>query len=285
KPSRSRVRQDTPVRPALNARNVPSPEPLSAKYINDTLKVLHKLLALAQEQGVIPHVPHVKGLKTKKPSFDFLSFEEAERLIEASEPEWRTLLLVTIKTGLRHGELIGLQWNDLDLKGSKLHVRRTIWRGVTGLPKGGRERTVDLPASAVEALKGHRHLRGPYVFCQDDGQPLTSGKLVCPLTRSLRRAGITREAGIIGWHDLRHTYGSHLAMRGVPLKAIQELMGHADITETMRYAHLSPETRASAVQQLDQPSPLTLAVSGIATEGAHRGHMSSGASLGNASSH
>jgi hypothetical protein len=46
---------------------------------------------------------------------------------------------------------------------------------VTGLPKGGRERTVDLPGSAVDALKGYRHLRGPYVFCQEDGQPLTAG--------------------------------------------------------------------------------------------------------------
>ncbi|TQF09351.1 site-specific integrase, partial [Myxococcus llanfairpwllgwyngyllgogerychwyrndrobwllllantysiliogogogochensis] len=285
KPSRSRVRQDTPVRPALNARNVPSPEPLSAKYINDTLKVLHKLLALAQEQGVVPHVPHVKGLKTQKPSFDFLGFAEAEHLIETSEPEWRPLLLVAIKAGLRQGELIGLQWNDLDLKGSKLQVKRSIWRGVTGLPKSGRERTVDLPASVVDALRTHRHLRGPYVFCQEDGQPLTSGKMVSPLERSLRRAGITREVGIIGWHDLRHTYGSHLAMRGVPMKVIQELMGHADIAETMRYAHLSPETRASAVQQLDQPSPLTLAVSGIATEGAHRGHTPNAAALSGSANH
>ncbi len=124
-----------------------------------------KLLALAQEQGVLQHVPRVKLFKTDRPAFDFLSFEEAEHLINAAEPEWRTLILVALKTGLRLGELIGVQWADLDLQRGKLNVRRTTRRGVVGLPKGGWERTVDLPASAVEALKAHRHLCGPYVFC------------------------------------------------------------------------------------------------------------------------
>jgi site-specific recombinase XerD len=75
------------------------------------------------------------------------------------------------------------------------------------------------------------------------------------LERALSRAGITREQGCITWHDLWHTYGSHLAMRGVPLKVIQELMGHATIEMTMSYAHLAPEARESAVQQLDRPVP------------------------------
>ena len=126
---------------------------------------------------------------------------------------------------------------------------------MVGLPKGGRERTVDLPASAVEALKAYRHLCGPSVFCQPDGQPLTAGMLKHPLLRALRMAGVSRAEGFIGWHDLRHTYGSHLAMRGVALKVIQELMGHATIEMTMRYAHLSPEARESAVQELDRPIP------------------------------
>jgi len=77
-----------------------------------------------------------------------------------------------------------------------------------------------------------------------------------PLRRALNRAGISREEGRIGWHDLRHTYASHLAMRGVPLKVIQELMGHVTIEMTERYAHLSPDTRREAVGVLDRPLPL-----------------------------
>lgn len=255
KPSGARARKEAPTRAALRKRKGTGVKLLSLKTINNVLAVLHTLLEVAKEHKVIAHVPSVKMFKTEKPDFDFLTFEEAERLVAAAEPQWRTLILLDIKSGLRQGELIGLQWGDVDLQRGMLQVRRAIWRGVTGLPKGGQARTVDLPASAVEALKAHRHLCGPYVFCQPDGQPLTAGKMKQPLLRALRRAGISREHGAIGWHDLRHTYASHLAMRGVTLKAIQELMGHATIEMTMRYAHLSPEAKASAVQELDRPIP------------------------------
>jgi len=144
------------------------------------------------------------------------------------------------------------------LKRGKLQVRRSIRQGVTGLPKGGRGRTVDLPGSVVDALQGHRHLRGPYVVCQPNGQPLTASMTEQRLSRAVSRAGISREQGHITWHDLRHTYGSHLAMRGVPLKVTQELMGHATLEMTLRYAHLAPEARERAVQQLDRPVPLQL---------------------------
>ncbi|QDE65853.1 hypothetical protein BHS09_01870 [Myxococcus xanthus] len=68
--------------------------------------------------------------------------------------------------------------------------------------------------ASVVVVEPGGNLRGPYVFCLDDGKPLTAHRM----DRPRRRAGIAREMGIIGWHDLRHTYGSHLPMRGVPLK-------------------------------------------------------------------
>ncbi len=90
--------------------------------------------------------------------------------------------------------------------------------------------------TALAVLEEHRHLRGPLVFCNDDGSMLTKNKAKGPLRRARVRAGITA----LGWHDLRHTFASHLTMRGVPLKAVQELLGYATIEMTMRYAHLSP---------------------------------------------
>src|ERR1700722_3016814 len=76
-----------------------------------------------------------------------------------------------------------------------------------------------------------------------------------PLWRACSRAGISR----ITWHVLRHTFASHLAMRGAPLKAVQELLGHASIEMTMRYAHLSPQVGRQAVALLDLPgSPALL---------------------------
>jgi integrase len=75
------------------------------------------------------------------------------------------------------------------------------------------------------------------------------------LQRAVQQASISREQGRIGWHDLHHTYGSHLSMRGIPLKVIQELMGHAPSVRTMRYAHLAPEVGERAAQQFDWPMP------------------------------
>ncbi|SEN36639.1 Phage integrase, N-terminal SAM-like domain, partial [Stigmatella aurantiaca] len=161
KKSAARARKEAPTQAAIRKRVEVEPKPLSLKTINNVLSALSKLLNLAEEQKVIQQAPRVKLFgKLPKPRFDFLSFEEVERLIDAAEPEWRTLMLVALKTGLRQGELIGLQWADLDLSRGLVTVRRSIWRGVTDVPKGGRERTVDLPVSAVDALKAHRHLRG-----------------------------------------------------------------------------------------------------------------------------
>jgi site-specific recombinase XerD len=69
-----------------------------------------------------------------------------------------------------------------------------------------------------------------------------------PLAHAVKRAGLARP---VGWHCLRHTFASHLAMRGATLKVIQELLGHATITMTMRYAHLAPEISREAVRLLD----------------------------------
>ncbi len=263
KNSGSRAYKVGATKAAVEKRYGVGPKLLSLKSVNNVLAILGKLLGLAEEYGKLLKVPKMALFKVERPKFDYLGFDEAERLLESADPEWRTLLLVAMKTGLRQGELIGLRWSDVDLVRGKLDVRKTIWKGVEGLPKGGRERTVDLPGSVVQALKQHRSqtkLKSLFVFCQEDGKPLTPGQMKWPLLRALKRAGISRDAGQIGWHDLRHTYGSHLAMKGVPLKAIQELMGHATIEMTMRYAHLSPETKRDAVQLLDTPAPVSVAL-------------------------
>jgi site-specific recombinase XerD len=128
-----------------------------------------------------------------------------------------------------------------------LTVRQAVSRGVVGVPKSGKGREVPLSNDCVRALQAHRHLRGPYVFCYADGRMLRPNECKRPLWRACKKAGLRR----IGWHVLRHSFASQLVMRGVPLKAVQELLGHSTIEMTMRYAHLSPEVTREAVQRLD----------------------------------
>lgn len=222
-------------------------EGLSPKTVNNCLTILRRMLSLAHEWDIINGVPHVKWLKVPEPEIDFLNFEEAARLVKGAEPGWDVMILTGLRTGLRHGELIGLRWEDIDLVAGRLLVRQSIVRGVIGTPKSGKKREVPLSPELREALKGHRHLRGDYVFCNPDGSYITKGETKWPLWRAYRRAGLRR----IGWHCLRHTFASHLVMKGVPLKAVQELMGHATIEMAIRYSHLSPDVKRDAVGELD----------------------------------
>jgi site-specific recombinase XerD len=83
-----------------------------------------------------------------------------------------------------------------------------------------------------------------------DGHMLTDSESKNPLYNACKRAGLRP----VSWHVCRHSFASHLAMRGVALKAIQELLGHASIVMTMRYAHLAPEVTRDAVLLLDRGS-------------------------------
>ena len=222
----------------------------SSKTVNNIMTTLHRLLVVAKKRSLISSLPEFEPIRCPPPEFDFLSFEEAERLIAAARDEWRTLITFALRTGMRRGELVALRWQDVDLEAGKLMVRQTRWRGIIGLPKSHKPREIPLSATVVAMLKSHRHLRGELVFCDMGGDYLRVNKLNQVIEATCKRAGLRH----LGWHVLRHSFASHLAMRNVPLKAIQELLGHASIQMTMRYAHLSPSVSKAAVDLLDSPA-------------------------------
>ncbi len=206
-----------------------------------------QMLRLAAEWGLIPAAPRIKNVRVPTTPVEFFSFDEARRLVDAAGAEWRTMILVALRTGLRVGELLALRWDDVDLKAGRIIVRRTIWKGHEGPPKSGRDREVPLGDEVLAALKGHRHLKGKTVFCNPDGSMLTAAQCRPPIEAACRKAGLTKR----GWHALRHTFASHLAMRGASAKEVQELLGHGSLQMTMRYMHLSPKARRDAVRLLD----------------------------------
>lgn len=226
-------------------------EGLSPGGVNNHLINLRKLLNLAVEMGELGAAPRVRRLPTPDKEIVFLDFDEAARLVAAARPEWRTMILVALKTGLRRGELRGLKWSDIDLKAARLHVRRSVWHEIEGTPKSGKARVVPLCAEARDALAAHRHMQGDYVFCKEDGSRLTHSEVEPGLRYAIKRSGLAKK---IGWHTLRHTFASHLVMRAVPIVVVKEYMGHGDLQMTMRYAHLTPAFQESWIKVLDAPS-------------------------------
>jgi len=230
------------------ATHVKAPRTLSAKTIHNVLVVVSDLLETARKRALISVVPEIDWLKIPEAEFDFLDFDEADRLTAGADGEWRTMILVALRTGMRQGELLGLRWVDVDLSAGRIMVRQSYVDGVFGLPKSGKPREVPLCEDAIAALQAHQHERGPLVFCDARGHVLSDGKMARPLIRAYEAAQLRP----IGWHTARHTFASHLAMRGVPMKVIQELLGHASIVTTMRYAHLAPHVAREAVRLLDR---------------------------------
>ena len=208
----------------------------SRKTINNHLTVLRRMLAVAEEWELIDSFPRIQWLKAPKPKFDWLDFDETERLLDKVDDDWREMVLLAVRTGMRLGELRGLAWHDVDLTKGVVTVRRSYVRGTMGTPKNHRTRRIPITANMIAALKKHRHLRGELVFCGVDGNPLPKTNCRRALHNACRLANLRP----IGWHVLRHSFASHLAMKGVALKVIQELMGHATVEMTLRYAHLAP---------------------------------------------
>ena len=237
----------------------------AAKTVNNVLTVLSVLLKTAVEWAILKQMPcAIRLLPVPKTSATFHDFDVFERLVDtARRSDWQTYLIVLLggEAGLRCGEMLALEWADVDLTTRQLCVRRSDWEGHVTVPKGGRQRYVPLTIRLARALRAYRHLSSPRVLCQRDGSPLTRKTVQNWMRRMTRHARITSN----GVHVLRHTFCSHLAMRGAPARAIQELAGHQDLTTTQRYMHLSPAAIEGAIRLLNAPRTSTACGNMLAT--------------------
>jgi len=174
----------------------------------------------------------------------FLTRSECDQLLAHSHGRLRDIFFVFLNTGLRLGELINLQWGDIDFSRGLLCVRKKPdWHPKT------KEREVPLNQPTLELLE--RRVTdyvslAHYVFGDENGGKLRR-RLRKDLIRVAERAGIK---GLTKIHSLRHTFASHLVMSGVDLPSVQALLGHSDIQTTMMYAHLTPNHLSGAVDRL-----------------------------------
>ncbi len=222
---------------------------LAPKTINNMLAMLGKCLHVAQEWLDLPKVPKIKLLKVPPQRFDFLSPTESSHLLKSvNDPFWHTMILFALKTGLRLGELMGLDWNDINLRTRMVTVRRSIVRGIIGSPKSNRARYIPLTSDLCKILDLWEQPKTGWVFSLNGTRPQNRKTPQEALTRLCKTAEMRK----VGWHTFRHTFASQLVANGASLKAVQELLGHSDIVTTMRYAHLAPSALRQAIDTLDE---------------------------------
>ena len=237
---------------------------LSAKRAKNVLATLRRILVSAVEWEVLPTLPRFPKVKVTQGHSDFFNREESGKLLAAAQnPEERALLLFALHTGARAGEQIAFEWQDLDLHNRLVVLRRSSSDGIVGPTKSGKERKVPLTGSLHAALTAIRHLKGPRVFCHEDGSPLKIGSLHERLWGACRRSGLRR----IRWHDCRHSFASQLVIAGTPLRQVQEWLGHSTILMTMRYSHLAPGGGREYLAALDAPEDRQSYGNLTATEG------------------
>lgn len=210
---------------------------------NRTRAVLMHMLTKAAEwdmvaEEVVKKIRRAKSLKGERRRLRFLSREEMERLINACGEHIRPIVITALNTGMRKGEILSLKWVNVDLHHGFILLDMT---------KNGERREIPINDTMSDVLHGlNRRLDAPYVFYDNaTGKPYQDIKR--SFASALRRAKVTD----FHFHDLRHTFASHLVMSGVDITTVKELLGHKTLTMTLRYAHLAPSHKVEAVKKLD----------------------------------
>jgi len=245
---------------------------LSARTINMSLIILKGLFNYACKWGHLHGNPAegIKQLRQEHHEMDYLKPDEVRLLLNHSGEPYKTLFMTAILTGMRMGELFGLQWGDIDWRNNIIRVHRGIyWRlssetmqnekdqntkWAFSHPKSKRSvRAIVMSPKLHEALQAHkaRAQLNPHqlIFCTQNGGPLHPSNVVRRHYHpALARAGLRR----IRFHDLRHTYTALLIAQGANIKLIQAQLGHASIQTTLdRYGHLLPDAHHRVGERLD----------------------------------
>ncbi len=216
---------------------------VSEVTVNRELALLKNLFtkAIEWEKATENPVKKVRLYREENGRTRFLTEDEESRLLACCGPQLKPLVITALHTGFRASELRSLTWGDIDFRRRVITVRASY-------AKNGESRSVPMNEVLTTTLKAVKlqGARGECVFCSRDGTPYRSFRSA--FERAVRQAGIAD----FTFHDLRHTFASRLVMAGVDLPTVKELLGHKDITMTLRYAHLSSDHKQAAVKKLEK---------------------------------
>ncbi|HHS50826.1 MAG TPA: site-specific integrase [candidate division Zixibacteria bacterium] len=203
---------------------------VSSISINRELSCLFHMFTVAIQTGVIHENPlkGVKKLKEPPGRLRYLSLDEIDRLLDVSDGYLRDIIMTALNTGMRYTEILELEWQAVDLDNGIITLKKT---------KSGKIRMIPinlaLKETLVSIIRGSQNQKSR-VYLRD-GKPIKDIRYL--FAKALKEAEISD----FHFHDLRHTFASHLVMSGAPIQVVQQILGHSTIQMTMRYAHLAQD--------------------------------------------
>jgi integrase len=209
-------------------------EGLQPSTVNRYLTILKTMYKKAIEWGNAKENPldTVKHFRENNQGLRFLEEEEIGRLLVACTPYLKSIVITALNTGMRRGEIFNLKWSDIDFKRRLITIYKT---------KNNERKVIPMNGLLVNTLARVReHSKSEDVF------------LVKEIRKDFSRALNCAKITCFRFHDLRHTFASHLVMKGVDLMTVKELMGHKSIKMTERYSHLSHGHKSKAVEVLGE---------------------------------
>ena len=258
---------------------------LSVKSIRNIHLVLHKALQealqreyIAKNPASIANVPTLKSQNVKKKEIEIYTKEEQEKLIKVSQVDdiYGSLVIFALYSGMRKGEILGLQWNDIDFNSKTINVNKQLRRIKnydTNIPSktllrfeyntktSNSTRKVPMMNCLEQSLKEHynkqlenkkifkkEYNKTDMVFCRPDGTPLDPDTVLSKYYKLSENAGIKK----CTFHALRHTFATRALESGVTAKVVSKILGHSSVEFTLNtYTHTLPEIQKSEMEKLN----------------------------------
>jgi len=182
-----------------------------------------------------------KEIKTAKGRVLFYSPEEIKKLLISAPDNWRLVILLGCRAGLRRGEIVNLTWQDINLNKKIITIQpKSNWH-----PKDFECRDIPIDTLLFKHLQKIENKTGSVIQTKYNKDFSLGGISHCFIQKVLKKAGLRGSL-----HTLRHTFASHLVQNGVDLYTVSKLLGHSSIKTTEVYAHLSPNTFQKAISNL-----------------------------------
>ena len=265
------ILQEGRIRPKATENKKVKDATLSARTVVYAIRTISAIYNHAIEDGIVQVNPALRPgrfikIGSRREKVDFLTMKEGDHLLKTAETHFgRTypLLLTAMRTGMRQGELLAVEWGDIDWNSNFIEVRRSTWRGITGTPKSGKTRRVDMNDRLKAVLQQHQtRMKAEalkagvpvpaQVFTSEALTPYDPTNVLKSFRAALRKAKIRQ----ILFHDLRHSYASWLIGNKESLAYVRDQLGHSSIQITVDlYGHLVPGENREAVNRLDAPQP------------------------------